>query len=81
MRSPLLCGVEALLAGLRLAEGVDLEALRGRYDERLPRASDRAVEELRAAGLVWTKGERPGLTRRGRPVSNEVLERLMPGPS
>jgi oxygen-independent coproporphyrinogen-3 oxidase len=71
-------GTEALLAGLRLSEGVDLEALRRRYGDRLPGADDPAVVELLAAGLVETRGGRLSLTRRGRLVSNEVLERLMP---
>jgi len=71
-------GTEALLAGLRLSEGVDLEALRRRYGDRLPGEGDPAIGELRAAGLVDAEGGRLRLTRRGRLVSNEVLERLMP---
>ena len=71
-------GMEALLAGMRLLEGVDLEALRRRYDGRLPGPGDPAVALLRDAGLVTTECGRLRLTRRGRLVSNEVLERLMP---
>jgi oxygen-independent coproporphyrinogen-3 oxidase len=74
-------GTEALLAGLRLAEGVDLEALRRRYDDRLPGPGDPAVAELVAADLVETRDGRLRLTRRGRLLSNEVLERLMPAVS
>lgn len=74
-------GTEALLAGLRLAEGVDLEALRRRYDDRLPGTGDPVVADLAAAGLVETQGGRLRLTRRGRLLSNEVLERLMPSAS
>lgn len=74
-------GTEALLAGLRLSEGVDLKALRRRYDDRLPGVEDTAVLELLAAGLVETRGGCLILTRRGRLLSNEVLERLMPAAS
>jgi oxygen-independent coproporphyrinogen-3 oxidase len=71
-------GTEALLAGLRLAEGVDLEDLRRRYDERLPGEEDAVIGELLAAGLAVLLEGRLRLTARGRLVSNEVLERLMP---
>jgi putative oxygen-independent coproporphyrinogen III oxidase len=74
-------GVEALVAGMRLLEGVDLEALRGRYDPRLPGPEDAVVAELRRSGLVEMENGRLKLTRRGRLVSNEVLERLAPSVS
>jgi len=68
---------EALFAGLRLAEGVDLGTLRGRYGEGLPGPSDPAVAGLLEAGLLVLSGPRLRLTRRGRLVSNEVFERLL----
>jgi oxygen-independent coproporphyrinogen-3 oxidase len=71
-------GGEALCAGLRLAEGVDLDRLRRRYGEALPAAGHPAVLELCEAGLATLAGCRLALTRRGRMVSNEVIERLMP---
>lgn len=68
---------EALYAGLRLAEGIDLEALRARYGEGgLPSADDPRLAQLTGAGLLIRDGTRLALTRRGRLVSNEVLERL-----
>ena len=69
-------GREALYAGLRLVEGVDLAALRRRHGVATPYAGDPRLEVLVDAGLVTLQGTRLALTRRGRLVSNEVLERL-----
>jgi oxygen-independent coproporphyrinogen III oxidase len=71
-------GGEALVAGLRLTEGVDLGALRSKYGPALPRADHPAIVELESAGLVQVAGTRLRLTLRGRLISNEVLARLMP---
>jgi oxygen-independent coproporphyrinogen-3 oxidase len=67
---------EALYAGLRLAEGIDLDVLETRYGAAAPRADEARLEELRTAGLLVRDGSRLALTPRGRLVSNEVLERL-----
>jgi putative oxygen-independent coproporphyrinogen III oxidase len=69
---------EALFAGLRLLEGVDLEALKARYGEGVPSAQSPPIAFLRAAGLVDLEGQSLRLTRRGRLLSNEVFERLLP---
>jgi oxygen-independent coproporphyrinogen-3 oxidase len=71
-------GTEALLAGLRLADGVDLAGLRRRYGEGLPAPDGAAVAGLVAGGLLEVREGRVRLTRRGRLVSNEVGERLLP---
>jgi oxygen-independent coproporphyrinogen-3 oxidase len=68
---------EALCAGLRLAEGVDLDRLRRRHGAGIPGAGDPPVRQLVEAGLLVAAGPRLRLTRRGRLVSNEVLERLL----
>jgi oxygen-independent coproporphyrinogen-3 oxidase len=67
---------EALYAGLRLAEGIDLDRLRRRYGPAAPVPDEARLAPLRDAGLVTLTGARLALTRRGRIVSNEVLERL-----
>jgi putative oxygen-independent coproporphyrinogen III oxidase len=77
---PSMRGFEALITGLRLAEGIDLERLRGRYGDALPSAGAPVIAELRAAGWVRLEGARLTLTRAGRLVSNEIFERLMPAP-
>jgi oxygen-independent coproporphyrinogen-3 oxidase len=69
--------LEALLAGLRLLEGVDLGSLRRRHGDAIPRPGDPNVIDLVQAGFLVSEGERLRLTRRGRLVSNEVLEHLM----
>ena len=74
-------GVEALCAGLRVTEGVDLELLRRRYGSVIPSPADPIVSDLEVVGLVEVQGERLRLTRRGRLLSNEVFERLLPDPA
>ncbi|MEK7283240.1 MAG: hypothetical protein AAB249_05470, partial [Acidobacteriota bacterium] len=69
---------EALIAGLRLAEGVDLAALRARYGADFAAPGGDRIEELAGAGFLERGGDRLRLTRRGRLVSNAVLERLLP---
>jgi oxygen-independent coproporphyrinogen-3 oxidase len=71
-------GLEALVTGLRLLEGVDLAALAGRYGSAIPRPGQRVIADLEGAGLLVLEGSRLRLTRRGRLVSNEIFERLMP---
>ena len=68
---------EALCAGLRLIEGVDLEHLRARHGPSVPLPDEPAIGALVGAGLLQLTGSRLRLTRRGRLVSNEVLERLL----
>ena len=70
--------VEALVSGLRLAEGVDLGALRARYGADFIPPDDACIDVLAGAGLLERDSVRLRLTRRGRLVSNEVFERLLP---
>lgn len=70
-------GAEALCAGLRMLEGVDLESLRRRYGAAIPSAGDPRLAEFRSLGLVEIAGDRLRLTRRGRLISNEVFVRLL----
>jgi oxygen-independent coproporphyrinogen-3 oxidase len=71
-------GLEALVTGLRLLEGVDLEALAARYGAAIPAPAEPLLGLLAADGLVAIDGARLRLTRRGRLVSNEIFERLLP---
>jgi oxygen-independent coproporphyrinogen-3 oxidase len=64
---------EHLLMGLRLAEGIDLEA----YHERWKVApSPSRIAELSEDGLVSTEGSRLRATARGRFVLNSVIAQL-----
>jgi putative oxygen-independent coproporphyrinogen III oxidase len=70
---------EALFTGLRLVEGVDLEALRIRYGEDFALPDDDCLSALAGSGLLVRDASRLRLTRRGWLLSNEVFERLLPG--
>jgi oxygen-independent coproporphyrinogen-3 oxidase len=77
-RSAAMRGLEALITGLRLLEGVDLLNLAARHDAGIPAPADPLLGLLAADGLVAIDGARLRLTRRGRLVSNEIFERLLP---
>ncbi|HKB06805.1 MAG TPA: radical SAM family heme chaperone HemW [Candidatus Polarisedimenticolia bacterium] len=70
--------VEALVAGLRLAEGVDLRVLAARYGASFAPPDDATIGGLAEAGFLLAGDGRLRLTERGRLVSNEILERLLP---
>jgi coproporphyrinogen III oxidase-like Fe-S oxidoreductase len=63
---------EALVMGLRLAEGINVDALRARLDvERI--VDDAAVSRLEELGLVQTSGPRLALTPGGRLLLDSIL--------
>lgn len=70
---------EALLMGLRLTEGIDLEALAARFGL----APDKLVDPDRIAlherlGLAWRDGRRVGVTDAGMPLLDALLGELIP---
>ncbi len=69
---------EAMFLGLRMNEGVDLEALRGEFGELVSGAVE-ALGDVEEAGLVERDGRWVRLTARGRMASNEVFGRLLVG--
>ena len=69
---------EALLMGLRLAEGVDLAAVGNRFG--LPRAGlvdDAALTRLTSLGLMWRHGSRIGVAPPGRPLLDALLAEVV----
>ena len=65
---------EALLMGLRLAEGIDVDALEQRFEVRL---IDRtAAERLIASGHLMLDGDRLSTTPAGRLVLNRILAEI-----
>jgi oxygen-independent coproporphyrinogen-3 oxidase len=70
---------ESIFLGLRLSEGVEVEALRARFGTEPVRACEDAVRELIEGGLMAEAHGRWTLTLRGRMVSNEVFGRLLEG--
>ena len=70
---------EALLMGLRLAEGIDLDALATSF--ALPAGGLIEEERLRLyepLGLVWRRGARIGVTEAGMPLLDALLGELVP---
>jgi oxygen-independent coproporphyrinogen-3 oxidase len=68
---------EAMFLGLRMNEGVDLEALRAEFGAELMQGAVAALSDVEEAGLVERKGSWLRLTAWGRMVSNEVFSRLL----
>lgn len=68
---------ETMFLGLRMNEGIDLDALRAEFGSELLVAAMGAVGEIAEAGLIEREGARLRLTQRGRMVSNEVFSRLL----
>jgi oxygen-independent coproporphyrinogen-3 oxidase len=70
---------EALLMGLRLAEGIDLTALSRRFGIAGNALIDRPRLALyESLGLAWRDGERIGVTPQGMPLLDALLGELVP---
>jgi oxygen-independent coproporphyrinogen-3 oxidase len=70
---------EALLMGLRLAEGVDLAGLSQRFGIPTPELIDSAKLSLyEGLGLAWRERERIGVTPQGMPLLDALLGELVP---
>ena len=65
---------EALITGLRLAEGLDLGAFRGRYGIDVGARFAADLQAFEAQGLASREGGRLRLSRRGMLVANEILQ-------
>jgi oxygen-independent coproporphyrinogen-3 oxidase len=68
---------ESLFLGLRLNEGVSLNALREQFGEKMLRDAMESLRDVQDAGLLETDAGRIRLTPRGRMVSNEVFSRVL----
>jgi oxygen-independent coproporphyrinogen-3 oxidase len=70
---------EALLMGLRLAEGVDLAALSTRFDIAEDSLVDRKSLSLHETlGLAWSERPRIGVTPQGMPLLDALLGEMVP---
>lgn len=70
---------EAMLMGLRLAEGVDLDALSARFGLAPNALCDMARLRLHAeGGLLWQQGSRIGVTDAGMLLLDALLGELIP---
>ena len=69
---------EALLMGLRLAEGVDLANLSTRFGFAQNSLIDSELfDRYRALGLMWREGERVGVTKQGAPLLDALLGEIV----
>jgi oxygen-independent coproporphyrinogen III oxidase len=68
---------ETLFLGLRLTEGVNLEALRTRFGTLVVKALEPTLVELGRIGLMDRVDDQIQLTPRGRLLSNEVFARFL----
>ncbi|MDE2435047.1 MAG: coproporphyrinogen III oxidase [Sphingomonadales bacterium] len=70
---------EALLMGLRLAEGVDLGVLGSRFGLASSELCDQGkLAFYRQQGLCWADGKRIGVTGAGMPLLDALLGELVP---
>jgi oxygen-independent coproporphyrinogen-3 oxidase len=77
--TPELAQSDALILGLRLIEGVALAEYRARFGVDAYEAFGYALRECEGYGLLERDATHVRLTPRGRLLSNEVFERLLPG--
>jgi len=71
---------EALLMGLRLVEGIDLDGLSRRFGLGADDLLDPAKLRFHAANrLLWQDGSRIGVSEAGMPVLDALLGELVPG--
>jgi oxygen-independent coproporphyrinogen-3 oxidase len=65
---------DALFTGLRLTEGVDIQAIGARYGVDVWSQFGRALEPFIVEGLVHREGPRLRLSRNGMLVANEIMQ-------
>jgi oxygen-independent coproporphyrinogen-3 oxidase len=78
--TPALSMSDTLVLGLRLNEGIDLAAFAARYGEPPDAYYGGVIEEFTSHGLLERTSTHLRLTARGRLLSNELFQRLLPEP-
>ena len=69
---------EAMMMGLRLAEGIDLAAVEARFETSRTDLLDAAKVELyRSLGLLWTEDARVGVTEAGMVLLDALLGEIV----
>ncbi len=79
--TPLLSMSDTLILGLRLLDGVELAAYERRYNEALDARFGGVLREFEGYGILERTATHVRLTRRGRLLSNELFQRLLPEPT
>jgi oxygen-independent coproporphyrinogen-3 oxidase len=78
--TPELAMSDTLILGLRLIEGIDLAAFRRRHGVDVEAVHGALIDEFAGYGIVERTPTHVRLTRRGRLLSNELFQRLLPEP-
>lgn len=71
---------DTMILGLRLVDGVSRGEFRRRHGVEMDAPYGALIEEFAGYGLLDSTPERVVLTRRGRLLSNELFQRLLPQP-
>lgn len=71
---------EALITGLRLTRGVDVETIKARYDIDVWDIYRRELEQFREAGVLIYDGRLLRLSRAGMLLANEIMARFLDSP-
>jgi oxygen-independent coproporphyrinogen-3 oxidase len=69
---------DTLILGLRLNDGIDLQAFRARYGRTVDDVHGALLAEFESYGILERTATHLRLTRRGRLLSNELFQRLLP---
>jgi len=70
--------VEAILTGLRLTEGIDLDIWQQKFRQKFGSVVDKsALDALQTSGHIIYTGNRLALTAKGRPLLNFILGKLV----
>jgi oxygen-independent coproporphyrinogen-3 oxidase len=69
---------DTLILGLRLNDGIDLDAFRARYGRADDDVHGALIAEFESYGILERTATHLRLTRRGRLLSNELFQRLLP---
>ena len=71
---------DTLILGLRLTDGIDLDAFAARYGRSVDEVHGSVIDEFVGYGLLERTATHLRLTPRGRLLSNELFQRLLPEP-
>jgi oxygen-independent coproporphyrinogen-3 oxidase len=72
---------DTLILGLRLIDGIELSAFAERHGRTVDDVYGNVIDEFMMNGLLERDGMRLRLTARGRLLSNELFQRLLPEPA
>jgi oxygen-independent coproporphyrinogen-3 oxidase len=79
--TPVLAMADTMILGLRLTEGVSAQAFERRHGRAVDDVFGALLREFEGYGIVERTPTHVRLTRRGRLLSNELFQRLLPEPA